>query len=169
MTYFKNLTSKLTSKFANSEYSVAKFLIRIKKSITKQQTLLVDVRSCKRGWRWVRRATLQVYSSTLGRARQRRRFVQIVATVARHARLMYSYIKLRSLSTNLRRAERPCGGCWGCSPQRCALDAVSNRTLGSPTAMWSSCGSTKSCTCSTACARHRTCGRNVHDEWVGQA
>ena len=102
------------------------------------------------------------YSSTLGRARQRRRFVQIVATVARHARPMYSHIEPRSLSTNLRRAERPCGGCWGCSPQRCLLDAVSNRTLVSPTAMWSSCGSTKSCPCSTAYARHRACGRSSY-------
>ena len=149
MTYFKNLTSKLTSKFANSEYSVAKFLIRIKKSITKQQTLLVDVRSCK--------ATAEICADCDNSCTTRSPNV-----------LNYSHIKLRSLSTNLRRAERPCGGCWGCSPQRCALDAVSNRTLGSPTAMWSSCGSTKSCTCSTACARHRACGRNVHDEWVGQ-
>ena len=94
-------------------------------------------------------------------AKQRRRFVQIVATVDRHAHLMYSHIELRSLSTNLRRAERPCGGCWGCSPQRCVLDAASSRTLGSPTAMWFSCGSTKSRTCSTACARHRACGRKI--------
>ena len=109
----------------------------------------------------MRRATTELYSSTLGRAKQRRRFVQIVATVDRHARLMYSHIELRSLSTNLRRAERPCGGCWGCSPQRCELDAASSRTLGSPTAMWSSCGSTKSRPCSTACARHRACGRKI--------
>ena len=67
------------------------------------------------------------------------------------------------------RGDSPCGGCWGCSPQRCELDVASSRTLVSPTAMWSSCGSTKSCPCSTACARHRACGRNgvaVGDGWL---
>ena len=113
-----------------------------------------------RGWRWVRRATTELYSSTLGRAKQRRRFVQIVATVDRHARLMYSHIELRSLSTNLRRAERPCGGCWGCSPQRCELDAASSRTLVSPTATGVSAVSTKAWLSPTACRRCCACGRH---------
>ena len=76
---------------------------------------------------------------------------------------MWSTHILRPLTTNLRRGEWPCGGCRGMRhPGESLLDAASSRTLGSQTAMWSSCASTKSCHCSTAYARHRTFGRNVN-------
>ena len=62
-------------------------------------------------------------------------------------------------STNLRRATRPCGECWGCSPQRGVLDAACSRTIRSPTAMWLSFVSTHDRPCRTAYERHRACGR----------
>ena len=74
------------------------------------------------------------------------------------------HIVLRHVLPRPVRGDSPCGGCWGCSPQRCELDAASSRTLGSPTTTGSSVVSTKKCLSSTACRGCCAFGRKMLDE-----
>ena len=74
------------------------------------------------------------------------------------------HIVLRHVLPRPVRGDSPCGGCWGCSPQRCELDAASSRTLGSPTTTGSSVVSTKKCISSTACRGCCAFGRKMLDE-----